>query len=85
MIRFIQYRIDGTGEWVDGIVHGFNDGNCIVEKKDTGELLLVPVKPECLKFKILTEAWVAMQVEAQRQAQASSVLAGPIPRDFRGR
>lgn len=85
MIRIILYRTDGQGDWLEGIIHGFNDRHAIIEKKDTGEMCLVPVKPECLKFKILTEAWVAMQVEAQRMAQANAVVAGPIPRDFRGR
>jgi hypothetical protein len=83
MIRIILYRVDGTGEWNEGVVHVFVDGHCVVENKATGELNLVPVKPENLKFKILTEQWVAMQIEAQRQAQSRSVLAGPPPPDFR--
>jgi len=82
MIRIILYRVDGTGEWLEGVVHVFVDGHCVVENKTTGELNLVPVKPENLKFKILTEQWVNMQIEAQRAAQSRSVVAMPPP-DFR--
>jgi|PlaIllAssembly_1097288.scaffolds.fasta_scaffold28214_5 hypothetical protein len=82
MIRIIMFRL-GNGEWVEGVLHTFVGENAVVETKATGDLQLVPVKPENLKFKILTEAWIAMQVEAQRQAQSRSVLAGPPPPDFR--
>lgn len=82
MIRIILYRVDGTGDWNEGVVHTFTaNGQCVVENKATGELMCVPVKPDCLKFKILTEQWVAMQIEAQRQAQSRSVIAGPVPPD----
>ncbi len=83
MIRIILYRLDGVGEWNEGVIHGFTDGHCIVENKLTGELNLVAVRPENLKFKIQTEQWVAMQIEAQRQAQSRPVLVGMSPTDFR--
>lgn len=77
MIRTILYRIDPTGEWTEGVLHTFSGTNAVVENKVTGELNLVPVKADNLKFKVLTEAWVQMQIETQRQAQSQSVVAAP--------
>lgn len=77
MIRTILYRLAATGEWTEGVLHTFNDCNAIVENKATGEMELVPVKKEHLKFQMLTEQWVKAQLEAQRQAQAQSVVAAP--------
>ena len=82
MIRIILYCIDGTN-WVEGVLHTFVGENAVVENKDTGELNLVPVKPSKLKFKILTEQWIQMQIQAQREVQSRSVLAGAPPPDFR--
>lgn len=88
MIRIILYRtgVDFTSApWQQGVLHTFVGENAVVENKDTGELNLVPVKPENLKFQILTEQWIQMQVEAQQRAQAQSVLAGnPNIRTVRG-
>jgi len=83
MIRIILYRVDSNGDWNEGVIHTFTSEGAVIENKATGELNLVPVKPECLKFKILTEQWVQMQIQAQREMQARSVVAGPIPGDFR--
>ena len=74
-----MFRLDGSGEWTEGVMHTFVDGHAVVETKATGELNLVPVKPECLKFRVLMEQWIQMQQQAQREAQARSVLAGPGP------
>ena len=82
MIRIILYRLDKTGEWTEGVLHTFHGTNAVVENKATGEMELVHVCKEQLKFRVLTEDWVKMQVEAQRQAQQQGVLAGPIPRDI---
>lgn len=82
MIRIILYCIDGTN-WVEGVLHTFVGENAVVEEKATGALNLVPVKPTTLKFKILTEQWIQMQIQAQREAQSRSVLAGAPPPDFR--
>jgi hypothetical protein len=88
MIRIILYRLGAdftTATWKQGVLHTFVGENAVIENKDTGELNLVPVKPENLKFQILTEQWIQMQVEAQRQAQSQSVLAGnPNIRTVRG-
>lgn len=81
MIRIMLYRVDGTGDWKEGAVVSFSGDKAVIECKETAELFLVPIKPECLKWKIGIEGWVAMQVEAQRQAQSRSVIAGPIPPD----
>ena len=80
MIRIILFRIETTGEWTEGVLHTFSGTNAIVETKATGELNLVPVKADNLKFKVLTEAWVKAQVEAQRQAQTQAVTAPPLIR-----
>jgi len=76
MIRIILYRLELTGEWLEGVLHTFTGDNAVVENKNTGELTLVPVKAEHLKFRVLTEQWVQMQIEAQRQSQSQSVMAG---------
>ena len=78
MIRIILYRIDAAGEWTEGVLHTFNDCNAVVENKATGELELVPVKKEHLKFQVLTEKWVKMQIEAQQRAQVQGVMAPNI-------
>lgn len=85
MIRTILYRVDGTGEWAEGVLHNFGPQGAVVENLTTGELFLVPVKPECLKFKILTKEWVEMQVKAQQEAQARQVVAAPNLNFGRGR
>jgi hypothetical protein len=85
MIRIILYRIDGTGEWTEGCLHGFQQDKAVVENLKTGELCLVPVTPETLKFKILTTEWVEMQVKAQQEAQARQVVASPNISFGRGR
>ena len=72
MIRIILFRLGVTANdtgWTEGVLHTFVGENAVVENKATGELQLVPVKPENLKFALLTEKWVQMQVEAQRRAQ----------------
>lgn len=81
MIRIILYNVDGN--WVEGVLHTFVGENAVVENKATGELNLVPVTPTTLKFKILTEQWIQMQIQAHREAQSRSVLAGPPPPDLR--
>lgn len=83
MIRVILYRVDSIGDWAEGMLHTFVDSNAVVENRVTGELHLVPVNPKNLKFKVLIEQWVQMQVQAQREAQSRSVLAGAPPPDFR--
>ena len=77
MIRTILYRIEATGEWTEGVLHTFSGTNAVVENKLTGELNLVPVNADNLKFMVLTVDWVKMQVEAQRQAQSQAVVATP--------
>lgn len=79
MIRIILWRIDGTGEWNEGVLHGFHDGNAVVETLKTGELQLVSVKPECLKFKMLTQEWVDLQVRAQQEqaARQAGIVTAP--------
>lgn len=62
--------MDGTGEWNEGVLHGFHGDNAVVETLKTGELQLVPVTPATLKFKMLTTEWVEAQVRAQQEAQA---------------
>lgn len=81
MIRIILYNIDGN--WVEGVLHTFVGEKAVVENKQTGELNMVPVKPIALKFKNTTEQWVQMQIQAQREAQNRSVLAGAPPLDMR--
>jgi hypothetical protein len=83
MIRIIMFRKDGSGEWIEGVMHAFVDSNAVVETKATGELNLVPVRPENLKFKILMDGWIEVQREAQRQAQSRAVTAGSTPPDYR--
>ena len=75
MIRIILFRLDGTGEWTEGVVHSLTGERGVVENKATGELHAVKIDPAHLKFKITTEEWVKMQMEAQRQAQGQSVVA----------
>ena len=75
MIRTILYCIDGA-HWEEGILHTFVNDNAVVENKETGELNLVPVKPTTLRFKMNTEQWVQLQVQAQREAQSRAMLAG---------
>jgi|OpeIllAssembly_1097287.scaffolds.fasta_scaffold224758_4 hypothetical protein len=70
MIRIILWRIDGTGEWTEGVLHGFQQDKAVVETLKTGELQLVPVTPSTLKFKMLTTEWVDMQVRAQQEQSA---------------
>jgi len=77
MIRIILYRLEASSEWTEGVLHTFSGTNAVVENKASGEMNLVPVKAENLKFKVLTEAWVQMQIDAQRQAQSQSVVASP--------
>lgn len=78
MIRIVLYRVNGEGEWTEGVLHSFNDCNAIVENKASGELLLVGVDPAKLKFKNTTDEWVRMQVEAQQRAQIQGVTAPNI-------
>ena len=86
MIRIILWRMDGTGEWTEGCLHGFHDGNAVVEHLKTGELQMVPVTPATLKFKILTTEWVEAQVRAQQEAQAKQqVVMAPNLNFGRGR
>ena len=82
MIRIILYCVDGTN-WLEGVLHTFVGENAVVENKATGEMNLVPVKPTTLKFKVLTEQWLQMQIQAQREAQSRSVVAGVPPTAFR--
>lgn len=82
MIRIILYRLEDKGEWTEGVLHTFAGTNAVVENKATGEMNLVPVTAATLKFQVLTEQWVKMQVEAQQRAQAQSVVA-PSPAMFR--
>ena len=82
MIRIIMFRQDGSKEWTEGVLHTFSGTNAVVETKATGELNLIPVTPETLKFQVLTEAWIRMQMEAQQRAQSQSVVAPP-PSAFR--
>jgi hypothetical protein len=85
MIRIILYRLDVTGEWSEGCLHGFQQDKAVVENLKTGELQLVPVTPDTLKFKILTTEWVEMQVKAQQEQQARQVVAAPNLNFGRGR
>lgn len=80
MIRIILYRLSDDGEWIEGVLHTFSDSNAVVENKATGELELVPVFGKRLKFAVLTERWVQLQIEAQRQQQKQAVTAGTPPR-----
>lgn len=80
MIRVILFRINGTGDWIEGVMHSFTGDNAVVENKATHELQLVPVKPENLKFQVSMEQWIAMQREAQIRAQRGATQAGPAPR-----
>lgn len=77
MIRIILYRMLDTAEWTEGVLHTFSGTNAVVENKATGEMNLVPVTASTLKFLVLTEQWVKIQIDAQRQAQAQSVVAAP--------
>jgi hypothetical protein len=78
MIRIIYYRLTSDAEWTEGAVHHVSATGVVVENLKSGELLLVPVQPGLLKFKITSEQWVQMQVAAQREAQSRSVMAGNI-------
>lgn len=84
MIRIILYRINTTHEWSKGVIHAFTPTGAVIENKETGELYLVPVNPQCLKFEMNTDAWIQLQVEAQQRAQARSVMASPPPSSFDG-
>ena len=72
MLRIVMYRLDAGGQWTEGVLHTFNDGHAVVENRVTGELELVPVKADLLKFAVLMEQWIKMQQEAQAQAQAQA-------------
>lgn len=77
MIRTILFRKLDTAEWTEGVLHTFVGENAVIETSATGELNLIPVSPATLKFKVLTEQWIKMQIEAKQHAQAQSVLAHP--------
>ena len=85
MIRTILFRLSTESKWTEGVMHAFAGENAVVETAATGELNLVPVKPEYLKFGILMNDWLKMQAEAQQQARRQAVQAGPIPPDTRAR
>lgn len=82
MIRKISYRLTNSGEWSTGLIHGFTEGKAIVEDGTTGEMHLVPVGPELLKFECKIDEWVKLQQEAQARAmmgQGIAVPGGRIP------
>ena len=72
MLRIVMYRLDADGQWIEGVLHTFNDGHAVIENRGTGELELVPVKKTHLKFSVLMEQWIKMQQEAQMAAQAQA-------------
>lgn len=83
MIRIILWRADEVGVWQQAAIHSFvSDSNgsravAIVEDLATGALSTVPVKPGLLKFQLNMEAWMKYQAQAQKDAQARAVNAGP--------
>lgn len=77
--------MDRNGEWTEGCLHGFHDGNAVVEHLKTGELQMVPVTPATLKFKILTTEWIEAQVRAQQEQASRQVVATPNLNFGRGR
>ena len=72
MLRIVKYRLTVDGEWLDGILHTFNDGHAVIENKATAELEVVPVKKDHLKFGIVWDQWARMNADAQAQAQAQA-------------
>lgn len=78
MLRIVHYRLTADGQWTEGVLHTFNDGHAIVENKATAELELVPVRKDLLKFTVVMDQWVKMQMDAQRQAQIQGVTAPNI-------
>lgn len=87
MIRTVLFRVDASGEWLEGAVHGFQGENCIVENLATAELNLVPVKPGHLKFKVNSNDWIKMQIQAQQAAQQqanSRAITAPSITEVRG-
>ena len=78
MLRIVHYRLTADGQWTEGVLHTFNDGHAIVENKATAELELVPVRKDLLKFTVVMDQWVKMQMEAQQRAQIQGVTAPNI-------
>jgi hypothetical protein len=68
MIRIILWRMGGSADWNEGVLHSFQQGVAVIEILATGELQLVPIGPDTLKFQIKTTDWVDMQVKMQQEA-----------------
>lgn len=83
MIRIILWRMEATGEWNEGTLHGFHADKAIVETMTNGALQLVPVTPDTLKFKILTKDWIEMQMKAQAEAALQQGAPIMMPPNFR--
>lgn len=68
-----------TGDWNEGVLHGFQQDKALVETFTTGALQLVPVTPDTLKFKMLTTEWVETQVRAQQEqaARQAGIVTAP--------
>jgi len=77
MIRKASFRLKSDGQWAQGLIHGFTEGKAIVENADTGEMCLVPVQPDLLKFECKIDEWVKLQQEAQQRAMGQQVVAVP--------
>lgn len=77
MIRIILYRIPKLGStiepvWQRGLLHMFTaDGCAIVEDLATGDLRLIQVQPDRLKFEEGTIQWLAAQQAAQQRPGTS--------------
>lgn len=76
MIRKILFRRQDkavyvtTTPWFKGVIHAFLGDSAVVEDLDTGELELVEVSPQTLKFEIATEKWEELLAEARAQRLA---------------
>ena len=82
MIRTVQYQVTGTGNWQEGILHGFSNDNAIIEDKASGAIFLhnlhtLAFGPTNLKFSINADDWMKLQAEAQQAAATRHPL---VPR-----
>lgn len=77
MIRKVSFRLKNNDQWSVGLIHGFSESNAIVEDSETGELHLVPVRSDLLKFECKIDEWVKLQQEAQQRAMGQQVVAVP--------